>query len=176
MNHSDLVLVAPACYEPPGLRLITRDRSIDLILAFTGEVWMHRPWKQLIDHRIGSTRSLGTTRLLAARVARACHLPGGEGCADDSRALAMTGQVVEFLEDHPRAQVFNAVGWVPDGAGLRLDGARSARWLRGRVPIHEVACGPLPELPGSAWFWIAADQHGKVLRWWCQTSLGVAPD
>ena len=122
---ADLVIVAPAAHEPAGLRIIKDDRSVDLVLGYNGAVWMHRPWKQVLDARIGATRSLGTTRLLAARVVKAAHVHAMP--TEESPAHLMSAQVIAHLESRPKAQVINAVGWIREGGGLRYDTGRSVR-------------------------------------------------
>ena len=163
---ADLVIVAPAAHEPAGLRIIKDDRSVDLVLGYNGAVWMHRPWKQVLDARIGATRSLGTTRLLAARVVKAAHVHAMP--TEESPAHLMAAQVIAHLESRPKAQVINAVGWIREGGGLRYDTGRSVRWLWGDVPLEQLESGPLPELPPGAWFWLALDSSRQVAKWWCQ--------
>jgi hypothetical protein len=175
-NPNHLFVVAPQAHEPSGLRIIRTDRSVDLLLSFDGTVWMHRPWKQLLDARAATMRSLGTTRLVAARIVKAAHIYVADAVAGETMTTLAIAGVVEFLETRPRGDVINAQGWVRDGAGLRLDGPRSCRWLQGIVPIDESDVGPLPELPASAWFWLAVEGGRRVTAWWSQRPIVPAGD
>jgi hypothetical protein len=175
-NPNHLFVVAPQAHEPAGLRIIRPDRSVDLILSFDGTVWMHRPWKQLLDARAPSMRSLGTTRLVAARIVKAAHIYVADASPDETATTQAIAGIVAFLETRPRGDVLNAQGWVRDGGGLRLDGPRSCRWLQGVVPIDAINTGPLPELPASAWFWLAVEGGRRITAWWSQRPIVPAGD
>jgi hypothetical protein len=175
-NPNHLFVVAPQAHEPAGVRIIRPDRSVDLLLSFDGTVWMHRPWKQLLDARATTMRSLGTTRLVAARIVKAAHIHVADASPEETPTTLAIAGVVEFLETRPRGDVINAQGWVRDGGGLRLDGPRGCKWLQGIVPIDQVQGGPLPELPASAWFWLAIEGGRRVTAWWSQRPVVPAGD
>jgi hypothetical protein len=175
-NPNHLFVVAPQAHEPAGLRIIRPDRSVDLLLSFDGSVWMHRPWKQLLDARATTMRSLGTTRLVAARIVKTAHIYVADASPDATATTHAIAGVVDFLETRPRGDVINAQGWVRDGGGLRLDGPRGCRWLQGVVPIDAHDVGPLPELPASAWFWLALEGGRRVTAWWSQRPIVPAGD
>jgi hypothetical protein len=129
---------------------------------------MHRPWKQLINARGAAMRSLGTTRLVAARIVKSAHIYVADARPDETPTVQAIVGVIEFLENKARGEVLNGQGWVRDGGGLRLDGARSSRWLQGAVPLDSGGSGPLPELPASAWFWLAVEGGRRITAWWSQ--------
>ncbi len=167
-NPAQLFVVAPALHDDPGLRIVHPDRSVDLVLNFDGRVWMHRPWKTQLDTGATLIRSLGTTRLAAARIVASAHVPIIRGASLDTPTERLISGVIGHLRAHARGSALSAQGWVVDGGGLRLDTARGARWLWGRVPLETTGTGPLPELPPSAWIWLAVDAQRTIVEWWSQ--------
>jgi len=172
-DPTELFVVAPPAHESAGLRVIDAHRSVDICLAFDGSVSMHRPWREPLDVGADTLRSLGTTRLAAARIARASHLRRARHRHrhEASPTTALTDGVVDYLTKSPRGSVFTAQGWVVDGAGLRCDTPSGAKWLTGSVPLPKYGAGPLPELPASAWFWLGVDRQRHVVEWWSQRPM-----